>query len=275
VPYTRGRERSRNPETILREAENLAKQGYREITLLGQNVNSYHWKSETGDIDFPDLLKKVAAVDSNMRLRFATSHPKDISDKLITTIASTDNIPEAIHLPVQSGSTAVLKRMNRKYSREWYLDRIHSIKKHIPQCGITTDIIAGFCGETEADHQQTLSLMSEVEYDFAFMFKYSERPGTMAEKRYEDDVPEHDKSRRLQEIISLQQELSERSNRQDLGKIFTVLVEGPSKKDASQVMGRNPQNKVVVFSGSPELKGQYVDVKVTRYTPATLLGEMV
>lgn len=275
VPYTRGRERSRNPETILREARAIVKQGYKEITLLGQNVNSYHWKSAEENMDFPDLLKKVASVDATLRVRFATSHPKDISDKLIKTIATTENIPEAIHLPVQSGSTDVLKRMNRKYSREWYLDRIRSIKEHMPQCEITTDILTGFCGETEEDHQQTLSLMQEVAYDFAFMFKYSERPGTMAEKRYEDDVPEQVKSRRLQEIISLQQELSERSNKQDLGKTFTVLVEGPSKKDASQMMGRTPQNKVVVFPGSPEIKGQYVDVKVTRHTPATLLGEMV
>lgn len=272
VPYTRGRERSRNPETIKEEAQRLFDQGYREITLLGQNVNSYNWVNNGQFIDFPGLLKQVSDVHQDLRLRFATSNPKDLSDKLIQTIASTPNIANAIHLPVQSGSTEILKRMNRKYSREWYLNRIKSIKAHIPDAGITTDIIAGFCGETEEDHKHTLSLMEEVGYDFAFMFKYSERPGTLAEKRFEDDVPEKIKSRRLQEIISLQQKLSEQSNKRDLNKKFTVLVEGPSKKDIKKMMGRNEQNKVVVFPGTENLKGRYVQVKVTGYTSATLLG---
>ncbi|MCF8218372.1 MAG: tRNA (N6-isopentenyl adenosine(37)-C2)-methylthiotransferase MiaB [Bacteroidales bacterium] len=275
VPYTRGRERSRNPETILNEAKNLYDKGYREITLLGQNVNSYNFQEGEKYLDFPELLRQVAAVHKDLRIRFATSHPKDISDKLIQTIAETENIPNAIHLPVQSGSTNVLKRMNRKYTRDWYLNRIETIRKHIPDCGITTDIIAGFCGETEPDHQETLSLMKQVGYDFAFMFKYSERPGTLAEKRFDDDVPEDVKSRRLQEIIQLQQELSQQSNANDLNKTFTVLVEGPSKKDAKKMMGRNQQNKVIVFPASADIKGQYVQVKVTGYTSATLLGELI
>lgn len=273
VPYTRGRERSRNPETILKETQDLYEKGYREITLLGQNVNSYNWQKDDSSLDFPELLKNVAAVNPDLRIRFATSHPKDISDKLIKTIAETENIANSIHLPVQSGSSEVLKRMNRKYTREWYLNRIESIKHYIPDCGITTDIIAGFCGEQEEDHQQTISLMKQVGYDFAFMFKYSERPGTVAEKRLNDDVSEDVKGRRLQEIIALQQQLSEQSNRKDLGKTFKVLVEGPSKKDNQKMMGRNEQNKVIVFPASGNLKGKYVPVKVTGYTSATLLGE--
>ncbi|MCF8331478.1 MAG: tRNA (N6-isopentenyl adenosine(37)-C2)-methylthiotransferase MiaB [Bacteroidales bacterium] len=272
VPYTRGRERSRNPETIKEEAHRLFEQGYREITLLGQNVNSYKWQTNSELIDFPDLLKQISAVNPKLRLRFATSNPKDLSDKLIQTIAYTPNIANAIHLPVQSGSTEVLNRMNRKYTRAWYLNRIESIKKHIPDAGITTDIIAGFCRETEEDHKQTLSLMRTVDYDFAFMFKYSERPGTIAAKRFKDDIPDDVKSRRLQEIISLQQRLSEQSNKRDLNKTFTILVEGPSKKDIKKMRGRNEQNKVVVFPGTKDLKGQYVKVKVTDYTSATLLG---
>lgn len=274
VPYTRGRERSRNPETIRKEAQNLLEKGYKEITLLGQNVNSYHWKTEHQNIDFPDLLKEIASVNNQLRIRFVTSHPKDISDKLIKTIAETENIANSIHLPVQSGSTSVLKRMNRKYSRSWYLDRIDSINKYIPDCGLTTDILSGFCGETEEDHRQTISLMREVKFDFAFMFKYSERPGTIAAKRYADDVPDNVKSRRLQEIIALQQEFSAQSNKRDLGKTFNVLVEGPSKKNKKQMMGRNSQNKVIVFPGSKELAGQFVQVKVTKHTSATLIGEL-
>lgn len=273
VPYTRGRERSRNPETILKETQDLYEKGYREITLLGQNVNSYNWQKDDSSLDFPELLKNVAAVNPDLRIRFATSHPKDISDKLIRTIADTENIANSIHLPVQSGSSEVLKRMNRKYTREWYLNRIQSIKHYIPDCGITTDIIAGFCGEQEEDHQQTISLMKEVGYDFAFMFKYSERPDTVAEKRLNDDVSEDVKGRRLQEIIALQQQLSEQSNRKDLGKTFKVLVEGPSKKDNQKMMGRNEQNKVIVFPASASLKGKYVSVKVNGFTSATLLGE--
>ncbi len=275
VPYTRGRERSRSPETIISEATKLLKQGYREITLLGQNVNSYNFSENGNMVDFPELLSRVSGISSQLRLRFATSHPKDISDKLIRTIAETENIANAIHLPVQSGSNIVLKRMNRKYTREWYLDRVSAIKKHMPGCGITTDIIAGFSSETEEDHQQTLSLMKEVGYDFAFMFKYSERPGTAAGKNLEDNVPEDVKSRRLQEIIRLQQELSDSSNARDMGKIFSVLVEGPSKKDSKKMMGRNEQNKVIVFSGKQQLKGCYVKVKVTGHTSATLLGELI
>ena len=274
VPYTRGRERSRNPESILKEAQNLYDKGYREITLLGQNVNSYNFKDGEKHLDFPELLRQVAAIHKGLRIRFATSHPKDISDKLIQTIAETENIPNAIHLPVQSGSTAVLQRMNRKYTRDWYLNRIDTIRRYLPDCGITTDIIAGFCGETESDHQQTLSLMEHVGYDFAFMFKYSERPGTLAAKQFDDDVPEDVKSRRLQEIIHLQQKLSEQSNAKDINKTFTVLVEGPSKKDTNKMMGRNQHNKVLVFPASPELKGHYAKVKVTNYTSATLLGEL-
>ncbi len=274
VPYTRGRERSRDPETIVAEAKKLLEKGYREITLLGQNVNSYSFSENNSIVDFPELLARVAGISSKLRLRFATSHPKDISDKLINTIAETDNIANSVHLPVQSGSNTVLKRMNRKYTREWYLDRISAITEHIPDCGITTDIIAGFSGETDDDHQQTLSLMKAVEYDFAFMFKYSERPGTTAEKRFKDDVPEDVKSRRLQEIINLQQDLSAKSNARDMARVFSVLVEGPSKKDHQKMMGRNEQNKVIVFPGSHSLKGSYVKVKVTGHTSATLLGEL-
>ena len=275
VPYTRGRERSRNPETIIEEAKDLYNKGYREITLLGQNVNSYDYREGENSLDFPELLSRVAAVHKDLRIRFATSHPKDISDKLIQIIANTENIPNAIHLPVQSGSTETLKHMNRKYTREWYLNRIETIKTYLPDCGITTDIMAGFCGETEHDHQQTLSLMEHVGYDFAFMFKYSERPGTTAAKRLEDDVPQDVKSRRLQEIIQLQQKLSEQSNAKDYGKTFTVLVEGPSKKDNNKMMGRNQQNKVIVFPATHDLIGHYVQVKVNSYTPATLLGEII
>ncbi|MGM0647613.1 MAG: tRNA (N6-isopentenyl adenosine(37)-C2)-methylthiotransferase MiaB [Bacteroidota bacterium] len=275
VPYTRGRERSRNPKTILQEAQDLYHQGYREITLLGQNVNSYLWEEGEERYDFPDLLKQVASLQIDMRIRFATSNPKDLSDKLIETIADTENIARSIHLPVQSGSTTVLKRMNRKYSREWYLNRIAAIKKHIPDAGITTDIIAGFCEETEAEHQETLSLMTEVGYDFAFMFNYSERPGTLAAKRFQDTVPEGIKQRRLQEIIRLQQKLSQQSNQRDLNKVFTVLVEGPSKKDPHKMMGRNTQNKVIVFPATKDIIGQYTKVKVEDYTSATLLGSQV
>ncbi|MFO8086356.1 MAG: tRNA (N6-isopentenyl adenosine(37)-C2)-methylthiotransferase MiaB [Bacteroidales bacterium] len=275
VPYTRGRERSRNPKTILQEAQDLYHQGYREITLLGQNVNSYLWEEGEERYDFPDLLKQVASLQIDMRIRFATSNPKDLSDKLIETIADTENIARSIHLPVQSGSTTVLKRMNRKYSREWYLNRIGAIKKHIPDAGITTDIIAGFCEETEAEHQETLSLMTEVGYDFAFMFNYSERPGTLAAKRFQDTVPEGIKQRRLQEIIRLQQKLSQQSNQRDLNKVFTVLVEGPSKKDPHKMMGRNTQNKVIVFPATKDIIGQYTKVKVEDYTSATLLGSQV
>ena len=247
VPFTRGRERSRNPKTIVEEAKDLLEKGYREVTLLGQNVNSYHWEEDGKETRFYELLEEVAAVSPLLRVRFATSHPKDISDDLLKTIGRNHNICNAIHLPVQSGSNNILKLMNRKYTREWYLDRIAAIRKYIPDCAISTDIIAGFCTEKDVDHQDTISIMKEVGYDYAFMFKYSERPDTIAQKKLEDDVPEKVKSARLQQIIDLQQQLSHESNKRDIGKTFEVLAEGFSKKSEDQLMGRNSQNKVVVF----------------------------
>lgn len=274
VPYVRGRERSRDPHTILREAERLVGEGYKEITLLGQNVNSYRWKNGNNGMDFPDLMYRVAQISPLLRVRFATSHPADLSQKLIDTMASNQNIARAVHLPVQSGSSAVLKRMNRKYSRQWYLDRIEAIGKKIPNCAITTDIITGFPGETEEDHKQTLKLMQEVQFDFAFMFKYSQRPGTAAAKTLSDDVPEEVKGRRLKEIVELQQQISLQNNGKDVGKTFDVLVEGPSRKDPQMLMGRNSQNKVVVFPGNKELIKSYVRVKIHDCTSATLKGEL-
>lgn len=272
VPYTRGKERSRNPKTIIEEATSLFEQGYREVTLLGQNVNSYQWEENGLPIEFPALLEDVAKVNPLLRVRFATSHPKDLSDDLLEVIATYPNICHAIHLPVQSGSNEILKKMNRSYTREWYLDRVAAIKKHLPDCAISTDIIAGFCSETEENHRDTLSLMEIVGYDYAFMFKYSERPNTIAAKKYSDDVSEEDKSRRLDEIISLQQKLSLASNKKDIGKIFEVLVEGVSKRSDSQLYGRNSQNKVVVFPRSTHKPGDYVKVLVEDCTPATLKG---
>jgi len=277
VPYTRGKERSRNIKSILSEAKDLFENGFRELTLLGQNVNSYEYNDENSGkiITFSELLEAVAAIDPALRVRFATSHPKDMSDKLLQVIVRNDNICKAIHLPVQSGSSVVLKKMNRKYSREHYLERIATIKKTMPDAAISTDIIAGFCGETEEDHRQTISLMEEVEFDFAYMFKYSERPGTIAEKKFDDDVPENVKSRRLQEIIKLQNKLSLQSNRADIGKIFDVLVEGKSRKSEKMVSGRNSQNKMVVFPDKGYKPGDYVNVKITDCTSATLKGEAV
>ena len=275
VPFTRGKERSRDPETIINEAQDLVAKGYKEVTLLGQNVNSYSWKSDNGGVSFPELIAKVAAVSPQLRVRFATSHPKDISDELIKTIANTPNICKAIHLPFQSGSNTVLNRMSRKYTREWYMDRISTIKKYIPDCGLSTDVIAGFCSETEEEHKETLSLMDWVGYDYAFMFKYSERPNTIAQKKFEDDVPEKVKSRRLTEIIDLQQVLSLRSNKEDLGKTFEVLVENFSKKSKEDLAGRNTQNKMVVFPKKNFKAGDYVIVKITNCTAATLIGEAV
>ncbi len=275
VPFTRGRERSRDPQSILREAENLVGKGYREVTLLGQNVNSYHWEEDGRETAFYELLEQVAAVSPLLRLRFATSHPKDISDELLKTIGRHHNICNAIHLPVQSGSNKVLKLMNRKYTREYYLDRIAAIRKYIPDCGISTDIITGFCTENEEDHRDTISVMKEVGYDYAFMFKYSERPDTIAQKKLDDDVPEKLKSARLTEIIGLQQQLSHESNKRDIGKTFEVLAEGFSKKSEDFLMGRNSQNKVLVFPKGNCQKGDYVQVKVTSCTPATLIGESV
>lgn len=276
VPFTRGKERSRDPETIVKEAQALFAKGYKEVTLLGQNVNSYIWnKGEENEVAFHDLLRMVSEVSPQLRVRFSTSHPKDISDDLIKTIAAYKNICDYIHLPVQSGSSAVLKKMFRKYTREWYMERIETIKKHIPQVGLSTDIIAGFCSETEEDHQQTLSLMEWVSYDYAFMFKYSERPDTIAAKKFEDDVPEEVKSRRLQEIIALQQKMSLANNKKDIGKTFEVLVEKESKKSADEMAGRNSQNKMIVFPKGSSKPGDYVNVKVHNCTAATLIGEIV
>lgn len=275
VPFTRGHERSRSPQTIVSEAIDMVKQGYKEVTLLGQNVNSYNWEENGEKVNFADLLKMVAKISPELRVRFSTSHPKDISDELILTIAQTPNICNSIHLPVQSGSTEVLKRMKRFYTREWYLDRIAMIKKHIPNCGLSTDIIAGFCGETEEEHQETVSLMKEVGYDFAFMFMYSERPDTLAAKKYEDDVPDAIKNRRLQEIIAVQQDNSLKSNKRDLGKHFQVLVESVSKRSAGQLSGRTDENKVVVFDGQGAQIGDYIEVEIVDCTAATLIGKRI
>ena len=271
VPYTRGIERSRDAKTIVAEARTLFENGYREVTLLGQNVNSYR----TGDVDFPELLKQVAEISPLLRVRFATSHPKDISDKLLETMASMPNICRAIHLPAQSGSTEMLKRMNRKYTREWYLERVEAIRRYMPDCAITTDLIAGFAHETEDEHAETLSLMREVGYDFAYMFKYSERPGTFAQRNLGDDIPEDVKTRRLTEIIDLQNKLSEESNKRDIGKEFEILVECTSKRSEEQLSGRTSQNKMVVFDRHNFKVGDYVKVRITGCSSATLFGEVV
>ena len=271
VPYTRGRERSREASTIIAEARSLFENGYREVTLLGQNVNSYR----TGDVDFPSLLKAVAEISPLLRVRFATSHPKDMSDKLLEVMASMPNICRAIHLPAQSGSSVTLERMNRKYTREWYLDRVAAIRRYMPDCAITTDLIAGFTGETEDDHKLTLSLMEEVGYEFAFMFKYSERPGTFAQRNLGDDIPEDVKTARLTEIINLQNRLSEQSNKRDVGKEFEVLVEGTSKRREDQLFGRTSQNKVVVFDRGDHKVGDYVRCRITGCSSATLFGEEI
>ena len=275
VPFTRGKERSRDPQTIIEEAKNLFNKGYREVTLLGQNVNSYDYSSEGINISFPDLVAKVAAISPLLRVRFSTSHPKDISDELIKTIAKTPNICRAIHLPFQSGRNEVLKRMNRKYTREWYMDRISMIKKHIPDCGLSTDIIAGFCGETEEEHLQTLDLIEWVGYDYAYMFKYSERPNTIAQKKFEDDIPEEVKGRRLQEIIDLQRKLALSSNLKNIGETTEVLVESLSKRSDNDFSGRNSQNKTVIFPKENYKIGDYVQVKILECTAATLIGKAV
>lgn len=274
VPYTRGRERSRDIDSILAECRDLVAKGYKEVTLLGQNVNSYQHLGAT-TTDFPDLLEAVAVSCPELRIRFATSHPKDLSDKLIHVMACYPNICNHIHLPAQSGSNEVLHRMNRKYTREWYLGRVDALRKAIPDIGLSTDLIAGFCGETDEDHQQTLSLMKACVYDFAFMFAYSERPGTNAAENLPDDVPSKEKKRRLNEIITLQQELSHKSNLADIGKTFPVLVEGVSKKSDKALFGRTPQNKVVVFPATGLKPGTEVQVLIKECTTATLLGEMV
>lgn len=271
VPYTRGIERSRDPQTIVAEARSLFENGYREVTLLGQNVNSYR----SGEVGFPELMAMVAEISPLLRVRFSTSHPKDISDRLLEVMARYDNICKAVHLPAQSGSNEVLKRMNRKYTREWYLERIAAIRRYMPDCSITTDLIAGFCGETEEDHRQTLSLIREVGYDSAYMFKYSERPNTFSARHYADDVPEEEKGRRLSEIIALQAELSAQSNKRDEGKEFEVLVEGASKRSDEQLCGRTSQNKMVVFDRGDHHAGDYVRVRITGSSPATLFGEEI
>ncbi|MBR5475471.1 MAG: tRNA (N6-isopentenyl adenosine(37)-C2)-methylthiotransferase MiaB [Bacteroidaceae bacterium] len=276
VPYTRGRERSRDIQSILNEANDLVAKGYKEIILLGQNVNSYRFESETdGVITFPELLRRVAQAAPHTRIRFTTSHPKDMSDDTLRVIAEEPNVCRSIHLPVQSGSSTMLKAMNRKYTREWYIDRIEAIRRIVPDCGLSTDIIAGFCGETEEDHQQTLSLMEYCSYDAAFMFKYSERPGTFASKHLKDDIDEKEKVRRLNEIITLQQELSARNNRNCIGKEYEVLIEGVSKRSKEQFFGRTEQNRTAVFDRKNYKIGDFVKVRVTGSTAATLLAEIV
>ena len=276
VPYTRGAERSRDPQTIVNEARDVFSKGYKEVTLLGQNVDSYNWKPSEGEgCDFPKLLEMVARISPELRVRFATNHPKDISDGLIETMAKYDNICNHIHLPVQSGSDRLLEKMRRRYTAEWYLERVARIREVLPGCGITTDVIAGFCSETEEDHQRTLELFRKVGFDYAYMFYYSERPGTLAARHYPDDVPLDVKTRRLNEIIALQSELSLKSNHNDIGKTFRVLVEGPSKKNPEELCGRSGSNKMCVFPGKGHKAGDYVDVKVLSCTSATLIGELV
>lgn len=274
VPYTRGRERSRSYQSIVEQAENLFLQGYKDITLLGQNVNSYIYEENGEKINFAKLIEKVAQVNPLLRVRFATSHPKDISEELIDTIAKYDNICKYIHLPVQSGSNRMLEKMNRKYTVEDYKQKIEMIREKIPDCALSTDVIAGFCSETIEDHRATMDIMSWVGYDSAYMFKYSERPGTLAAKKFDDDVSEEEKIRRLNEIIDLQRELSLQSNRKDIGKTFEVLVEGMSKRDENKYFGRTSQNKVVIFDKQNTKKGDYIKVKIDDCTSATLFGSI-
>ena len=273
VPFTRGRERSRDPKSILSEVIDMKNNDYKEVTLLGQNVDKYNWNN--GEIKFANLLEMVAKEAPEMRVRFATSYPQDMTDEVLHVIANYKNVCKYIHLPVQSGSNAVLKTMKRGYTREWYLNRIDAIRRIIPNCSISTDMISGFCGETEEDHQQTLDLMKQVKYDYAYMFKYSVRPNTYAARNLPDDIDEEIKSRRLAEVIELQNELSQQSNNRDLGKTFEVLVEGTSKRDKNMLYGRNSQNKVVIFKGNNSLIGNFVDVKINSSTQATLLGELI
>jgi len=288
VPFTRGRERSRDPYSIVKEASLLFEQGYREVTLLGQNVDSYKWSPEVNNkarlertevsevINFANLLEMVAQVSPDLRVRFSTSHPKDITDEVLHTMKKYENICKYIHLPAQSGSSRVLSLMNRTYSREWYINRVDAIRRILgDDCGISSDIITGFCSETEEEHHDSITLMDYVKYDFSYMFYYSERPGTLAAKKYEDDIPLDTKKRRLQEIIAKQQELSLHRNQRDTGKTFKVLVEGYSKRSKEHVQGRNSANKVIVFPKGNISKGQYVYVKVNECTAATLLGEVV
>ena len=276
VPYTRGCERSRDIDSILTEARDLESRNYKEITLLGQNVNSYCWKREDGtEIRFPELLRTVARAVPGLRIRFSTSHPKDMSDETLHVIAEEPNVCRHIHLPVQSGSDRILKLMNRKYTREWYMDRVAAIRRIVPDCGLSTDIFAGYCSETEEDHQLSLSLMRECGYDSAFMFKYSERPGTYASRHLPDDVSEEVKIRRLNELIALQNELSAESNAKCVGKEYEILVEGVSKRSREQLFGRTEQNKVVVFDRGTHHPGEYVRVRITSSSSATLQGEEI
>ncbi len=290
VPFTRGRERSRDPHSIVREAQDLFDKGYREVTLLGQNVDSYKWSSndelkgkaqiekagESDVVTFANLLAMVAQVHPDLRIRFSTSHPKDITDEVLHTMKQYDNICKYIHLPAQSGNSRVLELMNRTYSREWYIDRVDAIRRILGEdCGISSDMIAGFCTETEEEHQGTLTLMDYVQYDFSYMFYYSERPGTLAARKYEDDIPLEVKKRRLREIIEKQQTISLRRNQRDIGKTFTVLVEGFSKRSDEDLQGRNSANKVIVFPKKHYQKGEYVQVRVHNCTAATLLGEAI
>lgn len=275
VPYTRGRERSRSPHTILNEVRLLVDNGYKEVTLLGQNVNSYNWDCDEEHVGFPELMEMVAKVSPSLRVRFATSHPKDLSDRLLEVMAAYPNICKCIHLPVQSGSERMLKIMNRRYTPEWYLNRIDAIRHFLPDCSITTDVIAGFCTETEEDHQATLEIFRKVRYDYAYMFKFSMRPNTWAEKHLVDDVPDDVKTRRLEEIIALQGEIALENNKKDVGKIYEVLVEGVSHRSDAQLFGRNSQNKVVVFEKRNFQPGQYVSVRIVDCTSATLLGEPI
>ena len=278
VPYTRGAERSRDPYTIVREAQELYDNGYKEVTLLGQNVDSYNWKDKENpekSVNFAQLLEMVAKISPDLRVRFSTSHPKDISDEVIYTMAMYENICKHIHLPVQSGSSRMLEKMRRKYDREWYLERVRKIRSVIPDCGITTDVIAGFCSETEQDHQDTLTLMEEVVFDSAFMFAYSERPGTLASRKYPDDIPYDLKTQRLNEIIALQGRMSLKSNEKEIGRVLKVLVEGPSKKNQDELCGRASSNKMCVFPSRGEKAGDYCEVEVVSVTSATLLCKRI
>ena len=275
VPYTRGRERSRDVESILREVDDLRQKGFKEVTLLGQNVNSYLWEAGKDTVDFPDLLRRVADRAEGMRVRFTTSHPKDMDDDTLRAMAEKENLCRHIHLPVQSGSNIVLKRMNRKYTREWYLERVEAIRSLLPDCGLSTDIFCGYCGETEEDHAQTLDLMRLCQYDSAFLFRYSERPGTYAARHLADDVPEETKIRRLNELIELQNQLSLTRNLQEVGRVREVLVEGVSKRSSTQLCGRTEQNKMVVFDRQGHHAGERVRLKITEATSATLKGEAI
>jgi len=271
----RGGERSRNPQSIIKEVDDLFQKGYKEVTLIGQNVDSYNWHNQSERVKFAQLLEMVAKISPKLRVRFSTSHPKDMSDDVLYTMAMYNNICNHIHLPAQSGSTAILEKMNRGYTREWYMDRINAIKRILPDCAISTDLMTGFPGETEVDHKDTLSLMEWVKYDFAFMFKYSERPNTYAARHLRDDIPDSVKTERLTEIIDLQNKISEESKKEDLGKTFEVLVEGVSKRSKEHLFGRTTQNKVVVFPRSNYKIGDYVTVEIIDCTSATLIGDLV